>query len=119
MPCSQTPVARATPSLEDVFDLRGVAVPDGFRLRLFAAAGASIRTSYSLFSLPRGAPVLSPLNRTARTTDHGIYFGAQFHGLSNRCLRFAVQSRPRTTQDSLSAGGQSFADGVSPRSGSS
>ena len=56
MPCSQTPAGRTAPSPEDELDSRGVAVPSGFRLRRYAAAGASVRAPRSLFSLPRSAP---------------------------------------------------------------
>jgi len=50
MPCSQTPAGRTAPSPEDELDSRGVAVPGGFRLRLYATAGASFRAPRSLFS---------------------------------------------------------------------
>ena len=104
MPCSPTPVARTAPSLEDGLDLRGVAVPGGFRLRPLAAAGASFRTSYSLFSLPRGAPCC-PRLQERRGPLAVTNFGAQSHGLSDRCLRFAgrVATAPRKTRSRLVA----------------
>ena len=67
MPCSQTPAGRTAPSPEDELDSRGVAVPGGFRLRLYATAGASFRAPRSLFLAASRRAVLSPPTRTTRT----------------------------------------------------
>jgi len=56
-------------------------------------------------------PTLCPRRRLPRQSS----FGAQWHGLETRCLRFVAPVSPHTTQDSLPVACQTLPGGIRTR----